>query len=240
MLYFGFFFNFAIYKRKKFNMSKLKQKNSEVTLSNILLLIFTFILIFMIPLFPETVRRISNNILFSAIFFLAIFSIKSRVRKRMFIVAVIAFVTEWIAEIFKMNVLVYISSLTNVVFFQIIVIRLIIQIARSKKVNTGVILESVNAYLLLGLMFTMLVAILHLYNADALNFANKDEVGFQHFIYYTFVTLSTLGYGDITPQSPVGKSLSILISVSGQLYLAIIIAMLVGKFAASNSGSKKS
>ena len=221
-------------------MLNIRLKDSEVTVSNILLLIFTFTLIFLIPLFPEVIRRTSNNVLFSAIFFLAILSIKSKVRKQMFIVAIIAFVTEWIAEIFKMDVLTYISSLTNVIFFQIVVVRLIFQIARSKEVNAGVILESVNAYLLLGLMFTMLVAILHLYNSEALNYSSHEEVNFQHYIYYTFVTISTLGYGDITPQEPIGKSLSILISVSGQLYIAIIIAMLVGKFAGSHSGSKES
>ena len=109
---------------------------------------------------------------------------------------------------------------------------------KSKEVNAGVILESVNAYLLLGLMFTMLVAILHLYNSESLNFIESKDVNFQHYIYYTFVTISTLGYGDITPQDDIGKSLSILISVSGQLYIAIIIAMLVGKFSGSMAAKK--
>jgi hypothetical protein len=137
-----------------------------------------------------------------------------------------------------MDVLRYVSSFVNVIFFQIIVIRLIIQIARSKEVNAGVILESVNAYLLLGLMFTMLVGILHLYNSESLNFIENEEVNFQHYMYYTFVTISTLGYGDITPQEDIGKSLSILISVTGQLYIAIIVAMLVGKFSAGISNRK--
>ena len=221
-------------------MLKIRLKDSEITSSNILLLIFSFILVFLVSFFPEAIRRTSNNILFSAIFFLAIFSLKGKVRKRMLIIAIIAFITEWVAEIFKMDVLIYVSSLVNVVFFQIIVIRLIFQIARSKEVNAGIILESVNAYLLLGLMFTMLVTILHLYNPEALNFNNTNKVTFQDLIYYTFVTLSTLGYGDITPQEPIGKSLSILISVSGQLYIAIIIATLVGKFSGSMMVSKDS
>ncbi len=221
-------------------MLHLKQKNSEVKIGNILLLISTFTLIFLMPLFPEAIRNASNNVLFSIIFFLAIFSLKGKVKKQMLIIAIFAFVTEWIAEIFTMDFLYYISSFVNVIFFQIIVIRLIVQITKSKEVNIGVILESVNAYLLLGLMFTMLVAILHLYNSEALGFIDKEEVNFQNFIYYTFVTISTLGYGDITPLEPIGKSLSILISVSGQLYMAIIIAMLVGKFAASDSKLNKS
>jgi hypothetical protein len=47
------------------------------------------------------------------------------------------------------------------------------------------------------------------------------------------VTLNTLGYGEITPTVPFAKSISILISTSGQIYIAVIIAMLVGKYAGS-------
>jgi len=220
-------------------MFQLKSKNSGITLGNIFLLIFTFALIFLTPIFPEATHRIVKNILFSAIFFLAILSLKGKIKKRILIIAIIAFVTEWIAELFNLTVLRYISSFTNVIFFQIIVIRLIFQIARSKEVNAGVILESVNAYLLLGLMFTMLVAIVHLYNSESFNFIESKDVNFQHYIYYTFVTISTLGYGDVTPQGDIGKSLAILISVSGQLYIAIIIAMLVGKFSGSMTALKE-
>ena len=215
-----------------------KKEKDGIARSNILLLVFTFALIFLVPLFPGANRKFLNNILFSTIFFLAIFTLGKNMKKRMIILAIIAFVTEWVAVIFKLDTLRYISSIVNVLFFVITVIRLIIQIARSKKVNTGVILESVNAYLLLGLMFTMLVAILHLYNPGALGLSNDNTTKFHDFIYFTFVTMSTLGYGDITPNEPIGKSLSILISVSGQLYIAIIVAMLVGKFSAGISSKK--
>ena len=50
------------------------------------------------------------------------------------------------------------------------------------------------------------------------------------FIYYSFVTMTTLGYGDITPLKSLARSLSIFFSVAGQLYLAFIIATLVGKY----------
>ena len=217
-----------------------KLKNSELTLNNILLLIFSFSLIFLVPLWPLKIHKTINILLFSIIFFLSIFALNPKARKRMFFAASIALITEWIADIFTMNFLSYISSIVNVVFFQLIVIRLIFQIAKSKDVDSNVILESVNAYLLLGLMFTMLVTILNLYDPNALNFANTDKITFQDTLYFTFVTMSTLGYGDITPQVPIAKSLSILISISGQLYIAIIVAMLVGKFAAyQNSKQSK-
>jgi hypothetical protein len=46
--------------------------------------------------------------------------------------------------------------------------------------------------------------------------------------YYSFVTLTTLGYGDITPASSYAKSLAILEAFVGQIYLAVFIAQLVG------------
>ena len=62
--------------------------------------------------------------------------------------------------------------------------------------------------------------------------ADAGNLGhFSEYLYFTFVTFTTLGYGDIVPLTPLARSISILISVCGPLYLAIIIAMLVGKYA---------
>ncbi len=216
----------------KIIMFNKKLSNSEVKLGNILLLVFIFTLIFLIPLLPETIRQRVNMSLFSIIFFLSIFTLKEKERRVIFFGALVAFITEWIAEIFDFTFLTYLSKIVNVIFFQYIVVRLIFQIAHRKKVDANVILSSVNSYLLLGLMFTMMVAILQLYDSNAYGFSTNS---FREFLYFTFVTMSTLGYGDITPNTPIAKSLSILISVSGQLYIAIIIAMLVGKFASTLS-----
>ena len=215
-------------------MTDIKINWNSGKISNVLLLIFTFILIFMIPLFPDTIHTYLNSILFSIIFFLAIFCLDKK-RKIMIWIASIAFISQWVGEIFTMDILHYISFITNVCFFIIIVVRLIIQVAASKKANADVILESINAYLLMGLMFTTLVTILHLYNPMAFGFQEGIKGNFQEKIYYTYVTMSTLGYGDISPLIPLAKSLSILISVSGQMYIAIIIALLVGKVAGAQS-----
>jgi hypothetical protein len=81
-----------------------------------------------------------------------------------------------------------------------------------------------------------------LYDSNAFEFpvdltidANDQVDNFSTYLYYGLVTLSTLGYGDIVPTMPFSKSLAILTSISGQLYIAIIIAMLVGKFASQKN-----
>jgi hypothetical protein len=67
----------------------------------------------------------------------------------------------------------------------------------------------------------------------AIIFAGNTAVGFHDYLYFSFVTLTTLGYGDITPVSAFAKSLTIFIAITGQLYLTILIAMLVGKYLSS-------
>ena len=50
------------------------------------------------------------------------------------------------------------------------------------------------------------------------------------YIYFSFISMLTVGYGDIVPSTPSAKSLIILISLAGQLYMAVGIASFVGKF----------
>ena len=65
---------------------------------------------------------------------------------------------------------------------------------------------------------------------ESINFAGSTAQGFHDYLYFSFVTMTTLGYGDVTPISSTAKSTTIIIAVAGQLYLTILVAMLVGKF----------
>ncbi len=56
------------------------------------------------------------------------------------------------------------------------------------------------------------------------------EGGFSTFVYYGIVTLTTLGYGDITPSTALARSLSTFTALLGQLYLVIIMAIIIGKY----------
>jgi hypothetical protein len=55
-------------------------------------------------------------------------------------------------------------------------------------------------------------------------------------IYFSFVTLATLGYGDITPVSEAARGFAILEAVAGQMYIAVLVARLVGLFTVSGDG----
>ncbi len=198
--------------------------------SNILLFIFAFVFIFITPILPENWNPYLNNVLFSILFFTGIYALE-KVKKGMITFAIIAFIIQWTSLIFKLRGIEIISELTNILFFQIIIIQLIIQIAKNKNVDTNVIFESINGYLMMGIMYSTWVAVLIYFSPYAYNGIDPASVNLQEVFYFTFVTMTTLGYGEITPDIPIARSLAILISTSGQLYIAIIIAMLVGKFA---------
>jgi hypothetical protein len=135
-----------------------------------------------------------------------------------------------------------ISDGLNFIFFIFAVYRLLKQVAESKMVTTKVIVQSISGYLLLGLIFSMAVARLDFLQPGAFSFPADENGSFQakfyDQLYFSFVTMGTVGYGDLLPKTPFAKSFSTLIGVAGQLYVAIIISMLIGKFSSSSGQSK--
>jgi hypothetical protein len=117
-----------------------------------------------------------------------------------------------------------------VLFFIFVVSFLIRFIVKSKTVNVNVLITSINIYLLAGIIGASLCLSFYQVYPDAYNFpAYIEHPVFAHFLYYSFITMSTVGYGDITPRIPETQTLAYLLSISGQLYVAIIIAFLIGK-----------
>jgi voltage-gated potassium channel len=85
--------------------------------------------------------------------------------------------------------------------------------------------------LLSGIIGASLSMICYRIYPDAYNFpVYIERPDFVNFLYYSFITMSTVGYGDITPRIQETQTLAYIISVAGQLYVAIIIAFLIGKF----------
>jgi len=208
---------------------KIKQEIAHALLLGLLIMF-----IFIVPLFPESWLRYLYLINFSLIFFVSILTLEKG-REKALPIALITFALVWISDIFTMVVLVVTSKLAMIIFFGIIVVRLLIQVAGSKKVDLIVILSSISGYLLLGSLFALILAILVVPFPGALNIPIGSDSILDELIYFTFVTMTTLGYGDVLPIQPVSRSLAIFMSVSGQFYIAIIVAMLVSKYIAAKN-----
>lgn len=90
-------------------------------------------------------------------------------------------------------------------------------------------------YLLIGLGWALVYSTLEHLHAGAFHdptgaspASHTVLAGFPHLIYYSFTTLTTLGHGDVVPVTPLARSLSTLEAITGQLYLALLVARLVG------------
>ena len=93
------------------------------------------------------------------------------------------------------------------------------------------ILGAICLYLLLGLIWAVLFTLLQLElsgSFQAMQHHNQWYVLFPDFVYFSFVTMTTLGFGDIAPTLPIARFLVYLEAIVGQFYLAILAASLVG------------
>jgi hypothetical protein len=102
---------------------------------------------------------------------------------------------------------------------------------RARVVDAEHVYAALDAYLLAGLFFAVLYwGIAVAWPGSFADAGAGPAAGFplSTAIYYSFVTLATLGYGDVIPRSDVARGLAIVEAVAGQLYVAVLIARLVG------------
>jgi len=112
-------------------------------------------------------------------------------------------------------------------------------ILRAPSVTTEVLCASISAYLMLGLMWTMAYWLVdQLTPGGAFSFntnsGTRSMNGFNGF-YFSFITLSTVGYGDITPVSKIARWLAAMEAMTGLLYVAVLIARLVALYSTPKS-----
>jgi hypothetical protein len=129
-----------------------------------------------------------------------------------------------------------VSGLVLVAF---VVVNLLSFVFHAPSVNTEVLCASISAYLMLGLMWTMAYWLVdQLTPGGAFSFnttAGKQSMNGFNAFYFSFITLSTVGYGDITPVSRIARWLAALEAMTGLLYVAVLIARLVALYSGPKS-----
>jgi len=206
-----------------------------------ILLCSVIITAFVIPVLPVHMHGRSFNLAYTVIYISAFISLKKR-NRTIVILFITTFLMEWISVIFNLELLNDVSKGLNILFFLVVVVALILQIASANEVSLTVILDSVAGYLLIGIVYSIFIFFIiknvpDAYSSQMDEIVNDGNINASPPLYFSFVTIASLGYGDIVPLKPISRSLATFIAVSGQFYIAIIVAMLVGKFA-SQRGSK--
>lgn len=113
------------------------------------------------------------------------------------------------------------------VFYFLAIVILIKRISSGTIVTADTIKGGISVYILLGLFWALLYRILITYDPRALTNIHRETASLEAY-YYSFSTLTTLGYGDITPTIMYAKILAIMESIVGPIYLAIFIAQIIG------------
>ena len=221
-------FDFKIEKMKKIDIRSTSFWNS-------ILIVTVIFAAFILPVLPVQLHLGVFRITYTLIYITAILSLEKR-SKFILVLFASTFFMEWFSSLFQLELIQIISKSADILFFLVTVVSLIRQIATSKQVTAGVIMGSVSGYLLLGIIYSIFISLIIKNDPGSYsNISLESGIDASFSLYYSFVTIASLGYGDIVPLKPYTRSLATFIAVSGQLYIAIIVALLVGKFSSQQA-----
>ena len=122
-----------------------------------------------------------------------------------------------------------IASIWNGLVLLLAVVVIINRVVRLEQVTAQSIYAALSTYLLIGLMFASIFGALG-YLVTGPFFADGQPVNAQTLQYFSFTTLTTLGYGDFTAAGSLGRALAVLEAMAGQIFLATLVARLVSAY----------
>ena len=150
--------------------------------------------------------------------------------------AACALVTRWATYVHPERGLVIASVVLSIVFLVFASVVVLARVFGAGRVTRHQIEGAVAVYLLVGLLFGLIYALIAMFEPEAFDLGPPPEAMetrqlldyyMERFSYYSFITLTTVGYGDVTPLSSAAKQMAVLEGLIGQLYPAILLARLV-------------
>lgn len=125
----------------------------------------------------------------------------------------------------------FIHFIFNLIFLSLVTFSILYSVYQQKNIDADTLFGAICGYLLIGLTWTYIYLVI--VSVDPTSFsihlhADGTRSRVDHFIYYSFVTLTTTGYGDILALTSMSRTFSWLEAVLGQVYLAVWISQLVG------------
>jgi len=196
------------------------------------LLVLILAMLIVAPLVEEIVHlRMLMDIFWSAVFIGVIYAVSHK-KHRILIALILALPmlgAMWSKYFVVNSALEVVGGLCGAAFFIFAIIQILIFIYSQKKVTTDLIVGAVIVYLLMALAWSFIFGVVESMHPGSFSVPEVEGISTSRsFLYYSFVTLTTLGYGDITPVTSLARSLCILEAVIGQLYLVVQVAWLVG------------
>ena len=148
-----------------------------------------------------------------------------------------ALVAIWLNQLWPQACPALTVFLPGMAFLLVVTASLLRFVLRAKQVDAEVLCAGISVYLILGLLWGLAYTLVAQVNPNAFTFSTLSGTaarmsGFTA-IYFSFITLATLGYGDITPAADVARMLAMLEAMTGTLFVGVMIARLVSLYSAS-------
>jgi ion channel len=158
-------------------------------------------------------------------------------RRLAFALVSFALAAIWLNQIWPQKCPALTFILPAIAFLGVVIASLLGFILRAKRVDANVLCAGISVYLILGLLWGLAYTFVAQVNPNAFSFNTRSGTaavmsGFTA-IYFSFTTLMTVGYGDITPVADVARMLAMLEAMTGTLFVGVMIARLVSLYSAS-------
>ena len=147
------------------------------------------------------------------------------------VLALLIIITNWLDEMGSENTII-VKIASTLLFFSYILALTLRKLFTTREININSIIGVINGFIVLGIIAGTSMLVIHTIWTDSFVFTYEEPNTFLSYIYFGFVAITTLGFGDIVPVTPPGQLGVIIFSVLGQMYLATIIASFVGKYSA--------
>jgi hypothetical protein len=207
------------------------------TTENGLTALLVFILLFFIALYPLSTFAVGQFlvlIFFSLLLISGVMTVFDRPVFRLFAggLAVVALSLIWLEHFLPGRILSSIGALASFLFLGLLIAVTLTRVFQKGQITFHRICGAVAAYLLIGTMWASLYQFIVLSLPGAIELPHMVNVSDPeairpHLFYFSFVTLTTLGYGDIVPVHPGARLAVMLEALTGQLYPAITLAWLI-------------
>lgn len=152
------------------------------------------------------------------------------------LVAIFSFIAYMIS---KDNTIFIFTLIVKFTFFISIAIVFFIKILQTKTVSRDTVIGTISIYILIGFSFSILFQIFYHINPEyIITTDHQNSTEFfsdpNTFVYFSFITMTTIGYGDIIPIFPLARMICMLEGLFSQVYLTVLTAIIIGKFLSEN------
>ena len=211
------------------------------TLKNkfLIILIAVLLVIVVSPILREIDGRI--GLIISGLLLVAVplasiyaFSGRTKVLVILIILGVLIVLFSTLSAFFSRKYLIVLYLMPAVLLYMIVIILILKHILTTKEITADLIYGAISTFLLIGILWAALYMLVELFVPGSFSGVTRET----DLAYFSLVTLTTVGFGDISPLSVLAQRLAVLEAAAGSVYIGVIIALIVGKYIAQQIQSE--